>query len=160
MWSSACPATPAPRTSARPPASSCRRHPAHQRGSRLPRCHRPEPGGDEFWYLCVPDDPRRSSPKLRQHWLPRNRGHHRRHPRRRRPRLSLDLYRRHRSLSLGPIPGVQTLNFKPFRVDLSPFAGLLSDGQSHTVALSVFNADNYFIVTANLLVFTIKAPAR
>jgi hypothetical protein len=33
-----------------------------------------------------------------------------------------------------PIPGVQTLNFKPYRVDLTPFAGLLSNGQQHTVA--------------------------
>jgi hypothetical protein len=53
----------------------------------------------------------------------------------------------------APIPGVQTLNFVPYRVDLTPFAGLLSNGQPHTVALSVFNADSYFAVTANLLVF-------
>jgi len=55
-----------------------------------------------------------------------------------------------------PIPGVQTLNFKPFRVDLSPFAGVLSNGNSHTIAVSVFNADSYFAVTANLLVYTDK----
>ncbi len=53
-----------------------------------------------------------------------------------------------------PIVGVQTLNFKPYRVDLTPFAGLLADGQAHTVALSVFNADSYFLATANLLVYT------
>ncbi len=53
-----------------------------------------------------------------------------------------------------PIPGVQTLNFTPYRVDLTPFAGLLSDGNSHVVALSVFNANSYFLATANLLVFT------
>ena len=53
-----------------------------------------------------------------------------------------------------PIPGVQTLDFKPYRVDLTPFAGLLSDGASHTVGVSVFNADSYFLATANLLVFT------
>jgi hypothetical protein len=53
----------------------------------------------------------------------------------------------------APIPGVQTLNFVPYRVDLTPFAGLLSNGQTHTIALSVFNADSYFAVTANLLVF-------
>jgi Peptide N-acetyl-beta-D-glucosaminyl asparaginase amidase A len=33
-----------------------------------------------------------------------------------------------------PIPGVQTLNFIPYRVDLTPFAGDLSNGQQHTVA--------------------------
>jgi hypothetical protein len=53
-----------------------------------------------------------------------------------------------------PIPGVQTLNFKPFRVDLTPFAGVLSDGNAHTVGISVYNANSYFLATANLLVFT------
>jgi len=53
-----------------------------------------------------------------------------------------------------PIPGVQTLDFKPYRVDLSPFAGLLADGKQHTVGVSVFNADSFFQATANLLVFT------
>jgi hypothetical protein len=53
----------------------------------------------------------------------------------------------------SPIPGVQTLNFVPYRVDLTPFAGLLSDGQPHTISLSVFNADSYFLSTATLLVY-------
>jgi hypothetical protein len=53
-----------------------------------------------------------------------------------------------------PIPGVQTLNFKPYRVDLTPFAGVLGDGSQHTVAISVFNANDFFNATANLLVFT------
>ena len=53
-----------------------------------------------------------------------------------------------------PIPGVQTLDFKPYRVDLTPFAGVLGDGSQHTVAVSVFNADSFFNATANLLVFT------
>lgn len=53
-----------------------------------------------------------------------------------------------------PIPGVQTLNFKPYRVDLTPFAGVLSDGKQHTVAVSVFNADSHFSLTENLLLFT------
>jgi len=48
---------------------------------------------------------------------------------------------------------VQTLNFVPYRVDLTPFAGLLSNGQAHTVAVSVFNADSYFLATASLLVY-------
>lgn len=50
-----------------------------------------------------------------------------------------------------PLPGVQTLNFRPYRVNLTPFAGLLSNGQPHTVALSVYNADSYFSATATLL---------
>ena len=52
-----------------------------------------------------------------------------------------------------PIPGVQTLNLLPYRVDLTPFAGALNDGQPHTVGVSVFNAYSYFTVTAQLLVF-------
>jgi hypothetical protein len=52
-----------------------------------------------------------------------------------------------------PIPGVQTLNFAPYRVDLTPFAGVLSNGQPHQVAVSVFGANNGFSTTATLLVF-------
>jgi hypothetical protein len=52
-----------------------------------------------------------------------------------------------------PIPGVQTLNFTPYRVNLTPFAGLLSNGQPHTVSLSVYNADSYFSATASLLLY-------
>ena len=52
-----------------------------------------------------------------------------------------------------PIPGVHTLNFEPYRVDLTPFASILSNGQQHTVAVSVFNADMYFSATATLLLY-------
>lgn len=52
-----------------------------------------------------------------------------------------------------PIPGVQTLNFRPYRVDLTPFAGVLSNGQPHQVAVNVFNANRGFSTTATLLVF-------
>jgi hypothetical protein len=52
-----------------------------------------------------------------------------------------------------PIPGAQTLDFVPYRVNLTPFAGLLSNGQPHTIALSVFNDDSYFSATASLLLF-------
>jgi Peptide N-acetyl-beta-D-glucosaminyl asparaginase amidase A len=52
-----------------------------------------------------------------------------------------------------PIPGVQTLNFTPYRVNLTPFAGLLSNGQPHTVSLSVYNANNSFSATASLLLY-------
>ncbi|MBC5802987.1 MAG: hypothetical protein GIX03_08300, partial [Candidatus Eremiobacteraeota bacterium] len=59
-----------------------------------------------------------------------------------------------------PIPGVQTLNFKPYRVDLTPFAGLLNDGKSHTVSLGVYNADNYFLATSTLLLYRDHASGR
>ena len=52
-----------------------------------------------------------------------------------------------------PIPGVHTLNFEPYRVDLTPFAGVLSNGQPHNVAVSVYNADQYFSATATLLLY-------
>jgi hypothetical protein len=39
-------------------------------------------------------------------------------------------------------------------VNLTPFAGLLSDGQPHTVSLSVYNANNYFSATASVLLYT------
>ncbi len=53
-----------------------------------------------------------------------------------------------------PLPGIETLNFKPYRVDLTPFAGLLSDGNPHTVAVSVYNADSGFDEASNLLIYT------
>jgi hypothetical protein len=52
-----------------------------------------------------------------------------------------------------PTPGVQTLNFMPYRVDLTPFAGQLSDGAPHEVALQVAGANGYFSATATLLVY-------
>jgi len=59
-----------------------------------------------------------------------------------------------------PIPGVQTLNFKPYRVDLTPFAGVLSDGKVHTLAISVFNANGYFSVTGILLLYLDHAATK
>jgi hypothetical protein len=59
-----------------------------------------------------------------------------------------------------PITGVETLNFKPYRVDLTPFAGLLSDGEPHTVGISVYNANSYFLATANLLLYRDKIRAE
>jgi hypothetical protein len=52
-----------------------------------------------------------------------------------------------------PTPGVQTLNFPPSRVDLTPFAGDLDDGAPHTISLSVFDAQDNFSVTATLLAY-------
>ncbi|MFK2890331.1 peptide-N(4)-(N-acetyl-beta-glucosaminyl)asparagine amidase [Dyella flagellata] len=52
-----------------------------------------------------------------------------------------------------PTPGVQALNFMPYRVDLTPFAGMLSNGSPHTVAVSVQGANSYFSATASLLVY-------
>jgi hypothetical protein len=52
----------------------------------------------------------------------------------------------------APIPGVETLSFTPFDVPLSPFAGLLSNGQPHTISVSLFGANGYFSAAAALFV--------
>ncbi|HKR75598.1 MAG TPA: peptide-N4-asparagine amidase [Rhodanobacter sp.] len=52
-----------------------------------------------------------------------------------------------------PTPAIQTTNFIPARVDLTPFAGLFDDGKPHTVAVRVPGADHFFNVAANLLVY-------
>jgi hypothetical protein len=52
-----------------------------------------------------------------------------------------------------PTPGVQTLDLVPYRVNLTPFAGLLSNGQTHTVAMNVLNVNSQFSVTGTLLLF-------
>ena len=52
-----------------------------------------------------------------------------------------------------PTPAAQTLDFVPYRVNLTPFAGLLGNGQAHTISLSVFNDDSYFSEAASLLLF-------
>lgn len=59
-----------------------------------------------------------------------------------------------------PIPGVQTMNFLPYRVNLTPFAAMLDDGQPHTIALSVYNANGYFSATASLLLYLDSASTQ
>jgi hypothetical protein len=116
--------------------------------------------GDEFWYLCVPDS---LSSELQSCG---STGY-------RETEISIDgipagvapiypwIYTGGIDPYLWePIPGVQTLNFKPFRVDLTPFAGVLSNGKAHTVGISVFNANSYFSSTGNLLVYTDKASSK
>ena len=46
-----------------------------------------------------------------------------------------------------PTPGLQTLNMLPYRVDLTPFIGALTDGAPHTIAIAVIGANQYFSVT-------------
>ncbi len=109
--------------------------------------------GDEFWYLCVPNDQAANlftcgGTSFRE------------------TEVSIDgqaagvapispwIYTGGIDPYLWePIPGVQTLDFRPYRVDLTPFAGVLSDGKTHTVAVSVYGANSYFLATANLLVY-------
>jgi len=109
--------------------------------------------GDEFWYTCVPDDltgPLQScgGTGFREAEITVDG----------RPAGVAPVYPWIFTGGIDPnlwkpIPGVQTLDFTPFRVDLTPFAGVLSDGAPHQVAVSVFNAHNFFATTASLLVF-------
>jgi hypothetical protein len=109
--------------------------------------------GDEFWYTCVPDDltgPLQScgATGFREAEISIDG----------RPAGVAPIYPWIFTGGIDPnlwkpIPGVQTLSFQPYRVDLTPFAGVLSDGAPHQIAVSVFNANNFFATTASLLVF-------
>lgn len=59
-----------------------------------------------------------------------------------------------------PTPGVQTLNLLPYRVDISPFAALLSNGKPHRVAISVYNANAYFLASGAILVYRDPTTAQ
>ena len=55
----------------------------------------------------------------------------------------------------SPAPGVQASNFIPFRVDLTPFAGRLNNGASHTITMRVLNEEgNEVFVGGQLIVYT------
>jgi hypothetical protein len=42
----------------------------------------------------------------------------------------------------SPVPAVSAFNFISYRVDLTPFAGVLSDGQPHTVSINAYGLLN------------------
>jgi len=108
---------------------------------------------DEFWYLCVPDDVADALQSCPGTGF-------------REAQVTIDgLY-----VGIAPVypwiytggidpglwrpsPGIQTLSFEPYRVDLTPYAAWLSSGQPHRVAVRVFNAEAYFSATANLLLY-------
>lgn len=109
--------------------------------------------GDEFWYSCVPDDVK--GPLQSCGGGPF-----------RETQVSIDgipagvapvypwIYTGGIDPFLWrPIPGVQTLNFNAYRVELTPFAGLLSNGAPHTISLSVFGANGFFATTATALLW-------
>ena len=52
-----------------------------------------------------------------------------------------------------PTPDIQTLNFVPYRINLTPFAALLDNGRPHTISVRVIDAHHYFSLAANLLVY-------
>jgi hypothetical protein len=109
--------------------------------------------GDEFWYTCVPNDVANELQSCGGTGF-------------RESEVSIDgqpagvapvypwIYTGGIDpLLWRPIPGVQTLNFVPYRVDLTPFAGVLSNGHPHTLSVNVFNSNFGFSTTATLLVF-------
>ena len=116
--------------------------------------------GDEFWYTCVPNDETgplescgNTAFRETEIWVDGK------------PAGVAPVYPWIYTGGIDPylwepIPGVQTLDFKPYRVDLTPFAGVLGDGATHTVAVSVYNANGYFLATANLLVFTDRGTRK
>jgi hypothetical protein len=52
-----------------------------------------------------------------------------------------------------PIPAVDAFNLPPRTFDLTPFVGSLVDGGTHTIGLSVANAQSYWGLEANLLLW-------
>jgi hypothetical protein len=52
------------------------------------------------------------------------------------------------------------LNFVPYRVDVTPFAGVLSDGKPHRFAIKVTNNSQYFSTTATLLLYLDHGAAK
>ncbi|HET7506080.1 MAG TPA: peptide-N4-asparagine amidase [Kofleriaceae bacterium] len=116
--------------------------------------------GDEFWYTCVPDDltgPLQScgGTAFREAEIAVDG----------RPAGVAPVYPWIFTGGIDPnlwkpIPGVQTLDFTPYRVDLTPFAGVLSDGAPHQIAISVSGANNFFATTASLLVFLDHRASR
>src|SRR5882724_11687089 len=109
--------------------------------------------GDEFWYTCVPDDLAGALQSCGGTGF-------------REAEISVDgrpagvapiypwIYTGGVDPNLWkPLPGVQTLSFTPYRVDLTPFAGALDDGKPHQIAVSVFGANHFFATTAFLLLF-------
>ena len=52
-----------------------------------------------------------------------------------------------------PIPAVDAFNEPPYLVDLTPFIGMLADGQPHTIGFNVVNNGFYWQIDGNLLVY-------
>jgi len=115
---------------------------------------------DEFWYTCVPDDATGALQSCGGSAF-------------RETQISIDgqpagvapvfpwIYTGGIDPFLWrPIPGVQTLAFDAYRVDLTPFAGALDDGAAHSIALSVFNTQDHFSTAANLLLYLDHAATQ
>lgn len=56
------------------------------------------------------------------------------------------------------IPGIETLDLSPYRVDLTPFAGRLNDGKPHHIELMAIGARGSAVTTGTLLIW--RDPAK
>lgn len=69
------------------------------------------------------------------------------------PWLPSDLHTRFQDTIDYPAPSVQALNAVPYRVDLTPFAALLSDGRQHTMSVRQIPGGGAIFVNAQLLIY-------
>jgi hypothetical protein len=59
-----------------------------------------------------------------------------------------------------PIPAVNAFDMPPQTVDLTPYVGLLTDGQPHTISLRVAHDGNYWGIAVDLLLYRDPALAQ
>jgi hypothetical protein len=57
-----------------------------------------------------------------------------------------------------PLTGLHTLDVPSYRIDLTPFAGLLSGGGTHTISLYVVNNAGYWLAGGDLMLTAGGAP--
>jgi hypothetical protein len=74
------------------------------------------------------------------------------------PWLGSNINNNFRSAVDNPAPSVQALNMVPFRVDITPFAGVLNDGAEHSVEARTAGADSGF-VSGHLVLYLDKGRA-
>ena len=74
------------------------------------------------------------------------------------PWLGSSLSNNFRNTVDTPAPAAQALNWMPFRVDLTPFAGLLNNGAAHTVEARLLGAESG-LVSGHLVLYLDKARA-
>ena len=57
-----------------------------------------------------------------------------------------------------PLTGLHTMDIPSYRVDLTPFAGLLSGSGTHTISLTVVNNNGYWLAGGDLMLTAGGAP--
>ena len=109
-------------------------------------------GCDEFWYAqesaAYEESIGQTCGGAR---LPRDRRLARWPARRHRAAVPVPVHGRIDPILWLPITGHDTLDIPPYRVDLSPWVGILTNGQPHTVGVSVYNNFGYWVADADLL---------